>query len=58
MARKAGQHISRGLCTWLVPISLGRDPQAGIRKYHNKTARGSFREAQSYLTETYRIERL
>jgi hypothetical protein len=37
MARKAGQLISRGSRTWLVRISLGRDPETGTRKYHNKT---------------------
>jgi integrase len=50
MARKAGQLISRGSRTWLVRISLGRDPETGTRKYHNKTIRGSFREAQTYLS--------
>ena len=50
MARKAGQLISRGPRTWLVRISLGRDSETGTRKYHNKTIRGSFREAQAYLS--------
>jgi integrase len=50
MARKAGQLISRGSRTWLVRVSLGRDPESGTRKYHNKTIRGSFREAQTYLS--------
>jgi hypothetical protein len=45
MARKAGQLISRGPRTWLVRVSLGRDPETGTRKYHNKTIRGSFRAA-------------
>ena len=49
MARKAGQLISRGSGTWLIRISLGRDPETGTRKDHNKTLRGSFREAQTYL---------
>src|SRR5208282_5996114 len=49
MARKAGQLISRGRRTWLVRVSLGRDPETGTRKYHNRTIRGSFREAQTYL---------
>jgi hypothetical protein len=49
MARKPGQLISRGSRTWLVRISLGRDPKTGTRKYHNKTIRGSFREGQTYL---------
>ena len=50
MARKAGQLISRGSRTWLVPISLGRDSETGTRKYRNKTVRGSFRESQTYLS--------
>jgi hypothetical protein len=50
VARKAGQLISRGPRTWLVRVSLGRDPETGTRKYHNKTIRGSFREAQTYLS--------
>jgi integrase len=49
MARKAGQLISRGPRTWLVRVSLGRDPETGTRKYHNRTVHGSFRDAQTYL---------
>jgi len=49
MARKAGQLISRGPRTWLVRVSLGRDPETGTRKYHNRTVHGSFRQAQTYL---------
>ena len=49
MAPKAGQLISRGPRRWLVRVSLGRDPESGSRKYHNKTIRGSYREAQTYL---------
>jgi Phage integrase, N-terminal SAM-like domain len=49
MARNAGQLISRGSRTWLVRVSLGRDPETGTSKYHNKTIRGSFRDAQTYL---------
>ena len=49
MARKAGQLISRGPRTWLVRVSLGRDPETGTRKYHNRTIHGSFREAKTYL---------
>jgi len=49
MARKAGQLISRGPRTWLVRVSLGREVETGTRKYHNRTIRGSFREAQMYL---------
>jgi len=50
MARKAGQLISRGPRTWLVRVSLGREAETGTRKFHNRTIRGSFREAQKYLT--------
>lgn len=49
MARRAGQLVLRGPRTWLVRVSLGRDLETGSRKYHNKTIRGSFREAQTYL---------
>jgi integrase len=49
MARKAGQLISRRPSTWLVRDSLGREPITGTRKYHNKTIRGSLRQAQTYL---------
>ena len=49
MARKAGPLISCGPRTWLVRVSLGRDPETGTRKYHNRTVHGSFREAQTYL---------
>ena len=49
MARTAGQLIARGPRFWLVRVSLGREPETGTRKYHNKTIRGSFREAQTYL---------
>ena len=50
MAQEAGQLIPRGPHTWLVRVSLGRDTESGTRKYHNKTIRGSFREAQTYLS--------
>jgi hypothetical protein len=49
MSRRAGQLISRGPRTWLVRISLGREPEIGTRKYHNITIHGFFREAQNYL---------
>jgi integrase len=52
MTRKAGQLISRGPRTWLVHVSLGREAETGMRKYHNRTIRGSFREAQRYLNAT------
>jgi integrase len=49
MARTAGRLISRASHRWLVRVSIGRDPETGTRKYHNKTVRGSSREAQAYL---------
>ena len=49
MARKAGRLILRGPRTWLVRVSLSREPETGTRKYHKKTIRRSFREAQTYL---------
>src|SRR5580698_9284703 len=49
MARKAGQLISRGTRTGLVRVSLGRDPETGTRKYHNRTVHGSFREVRISL---------
>lgn len=51
MSRKAGQLISRGPRTGLVRVSLGREPETGTRKYHNKTIRVSFRETQIYHTK-------
>lgn len=45
----AGQLVPRGPNTWLVRVSLGRDPQSGKRKYHNKTIRGTKKDAQRYL---------
>jgi len=49
VARKPGQLISRGPRTWLIRVSLGREPDTGTRKYHDKTTQGSFREARTSL---------
>ncbi len=49
MARKVGQLISRGPRTWLVRVSIGRDPETGTRKYRNKTISGSLRGAQNHV---------
>lgn len=54
MSRSAGQIIKKGPRVWLVRIYLGEDPTTGRRKYHNKTIRGSKKEAQSYLTGALR----
>lgn len=45
----AGRLVSRGPRTWLVRVYLGREPETGTLRYHNKTIRVSFREAQTYL---------
>jgi hypothetical protein len=42
IARKAAHLTSCGSRTRLVHISLGRDPETEIRKYHNKTITGWF----------------
>jgi hypothetical protein len=39
MARKAGQLVSRGPRTWLVCVSLGREPETGTRKYHRSAGK-------------------
>lgn len=49
MSRRAGQLISRDTRMWLVRGPLGRGPETGMRKYHNKTIHSSFRKAQNYL---------
>ena len=54
MARPAGQIVQRGPRLWLVRIFLGRDPSTGRRKYHNKSVRGTKKDAQQYLTATLR----
>ena len=49
MSGKLGNLITRGTHTWLVRVSLDRDPEIKRRKYLNKTIRGSFREVKTYL---------
>jgi hypothetical protein len=49
MVRKVGQLLSRGPRTWLVRLSLDREPETQTRKYYNRTIRGSFCEAQTDL---------
>ena len=39
MARKLGQIIARGQSTWLVRLYQRRDPEIGMRKYHNQGSR-------------------
>jgi len=49
MARKVGQIIARGDRRWLIRVYLGRDHESKKRNYHNRTIRGSMREAQAFL---------
>ena len=42
MARKAGQLISRGPHTWLVRVSLGRDPERWSLRLLQCAVRGSY----------------
>jgi integrase len=46
--RRAGQLVQRGERTWLVRIFLGRDG-AGRRRYHNRTVRGTKKDALGVL---------
>lgn len=39
MARKLGQIIARGQSTWLVRLYQRRDPEIGMREYHNQGSR-------------------
>jgi hypothetical protein len=50
----AGQLIQRGRQTWLVRSYLGRDPDTGKRRYHNKTIHGTKKDAQWYLNAALR----
>ena len=54
MARKVGQIVARGDRRWLIRVYLGRDHETKKRNYHNRTVRGSIREAQAYLTKKLR----
>ena len=49
-----GQLIQRGPKTWLVRTFLGRDPDTGKRRYHNKTIHGTKKDAQRYLNAALR----
>ena len=54
MARKVGQIIARDDRRRLIRVYLGRDHETKKRNYHNRTIRGSMREAQAYLTKKLR----
>ena len=49
----AGQIIKRGERTWYVRVFLGRDDN-GRRHFHNKTIRGTKKDAQQYLNGVLR----
>jgi len=49
----AGQIVRRGSGNWLVRISLGRDAN-GKRLYHNRTIKGSKKDAERYRTKALR----
>lgn len=49
----SGQLVKRGINTWLVRIPLGRDAK-GKRLYHNRTVKGSKKDAERYRTKTLR----
>jgi hypothetical protein len=51
---KLAQIVARGDRRWLIRVYLGRDHETKKRNYHNRTIRGSMREAQAYLTKKLR----
>jgi integrase len=50
----AGQLIQRGPRSWLVRTYLGRHPDTGKRRYHNRTVHGSKKDAERYLLAALR----
>ena len=51
MARKVGQIVRRGSCTWLVRVYTGRDLETKKRTYLNQTVHGGLRDAQTHLNK-------
>jgi hypothetical protein len=51
MARKVGQIVRRGSCTWLVRVYTGRDMETKKRTYLNQTVHGGLRDAQAHLNK-------
>ena len=51
MARKVGQIVRRGSCTWLVRVYTGRHLETKKRTYLNQTIRGGLRDAQAHLNK-------
>ncbi len=52
--RRQGQIIERGANRQLVRVPLGMDESTGKRRYHNKTIRGTKKDAQRYLNAVLR----
>ena len=51
MARKVGQIVRRGSCTWLVRMYTGRHLETKKRTYLNQTIHGGLRDAQAHLNK-------
>ena len=49
MARKTGQIIGRGTCTYVVRTCVGRDAETKKSKYISKTIHAGLRDAQTHL---------
>ena len=47
----AGNITKRGENRWQVKVFLGRDPDSGKQKFHNKTINGTKKDAQAYLNK-------
>ena len=47
----AGNITKRGENRWQVKVFLGRDPDTGKQKFHNKTINGTKKDAQAYLNK-------
>jgi integrase len=48
-------HIRKsGKQSWLVRIHMGYDADTGRRHYHNKTVRGTRKDAEKYLSQKLR----
>lgn len=50
----AGNITKRGESRWQVKVFLGRDPETGKQKFHNKTIHGTKKDAQVYLNKVLR----
>ncbi|HEY9900081.1 MAG TPA: hypothetical protein V6D00_12945 [Pantanalinema sp.] len=50
----AGNITKRGESRWQIKVFLGRDPETGKQKFHNKTIHGAKKDAQVYLNKVLR----